>query len=76
VAVRGSVNGTVVVAILEGMLIGVAYAIAGVPYWALFALLTTACAMVPFGAWVAFTVAALVPLLSGGSMMVAALVFG
>src|SRR5262245_14792181 len=75
-AIRGSVNGTVVVAILEGMLIGIAYAIAGVPYWALFALLTTAFAMVPFGAWVAFTMAALVLLFSGGSVMVAALVFG
>jgi predicted PurR-regulated permease PerM len=75
-AVRGSVNGTVVVAILEGLLIGMAYAIAGVPYWALFALLTTAFAMLPLGAWVAFTVAALVLLLSGGSVMAAALVFG
>jgi predicted PurR-regulated permease PerM len=74
-AIRGSVNGTVVVAILEGMLIGIAYAIAGVPYWALFALLTTAFAMLPLGAWVAFTVAALVLLLSGGSAVAAALVF-
>lgn len=75
-AVRGSVNGTVLVAILEGMLIGTAYAIAGVPYWALFALLTTALAMLPFGAWIAFTVATLVLLLSGGSALAAALVFG
>jgi predicted PurR-regulated permease PerM len=75
-AVRGSVNGTVVVAILEGILIGIAYAIAGVPYWALFALLTTAFAMLPFGAWIAFTVAALTLLLSGGSVLAAALVFG
>jgi predicted PurR-regulated permease PerM len=75
-AIRGSVNGTVVVAILEGMLIGVAYAIAGLPYWALFALLTTAFAMLPFGAWIAFTTAALVLLLNGGSVTAAALVFG
>ena len=75
-AVRGSVNGTVLVAILEGMLIGIAYAIAGVPYWALFALLTTALAMLPFGAWIAFTVAALVLLFSGGGALAAALVFG
>jgi predicted PurR-regulated permease PerM len=75
-AVRGSVNGTVLVAILEGMLIGVAYAIAGVPYWALFALLTTALAILPFGAWIAFTIAALVLLLSDGSALAAALVFG
>jgi predicted PurR-regulated permease PerM len=74
-AVRGSVNGTVVVAILEGMLIGIAYAIAGVPYWALFALLTTVFAMLPFGAWIAFTVAALALLLNSGSALAAALVF-
>jgi predicted PurR-regulated permease PerM len=75
-AVRGSVNGTVVVAILEGVLIGIVYAIAGVPYWALFALLTTALAMLPFGAWIAFTVAAAALLLSGGNALAAALVFG
>jgi predicted PurR-regulated permease PerM len=74
-AVRGSVNGTVAVALLEGMLIGVAYAIAGVPYWALFAVLTTMFAMLPFGAWIAFTVAAMALLLNSGSALAAALVF-
>jgi predicted PurR-regulated permease PerM len=74
-AIRGSVNGTVLVAILEGVLIGTAYAIAGVPYWALFAVLTTAFAMLPLGAWIAFTIAGFVLLLSGGSVMAAALVF-
>jgi len=65
-----------VVAVLEGILIGVAYAIAGVPYWALLGFFTIAFAMLPFGAWIAFTVAAFVLLLSGGSVMAAALVFG
>jgi predicted PurR-regulated permease PerM len=75
-AIRGSVNGTVVVAILEGMLIGTAYALAGIPYWTLFALLTTVFAILPLAAWAAFTMAAVVLLLSGGTMMAAALVFG
>jgi predicted PurR-regulated permease PerM len=47
--VRGIVNGTVVVAVGEGILIGVAYVLAGVPNPMLFALLTMAFAMVPLG---------------------------
>ena len=76
VAVRDTVNGTVLVAVIEGTLIGIVYALAGVPHALLFALLTIAFAMLPFGAWVAFTTAALVLLLSGGSISNAALVFG
>ena len=76
VAVRDTVNGTVLVAVIEGTLIGIVYALAGVPHALLFALLTIAFAMLPFGAWVAFTTAALVLLLSGGSIWSAALVFG
>jgi predicted PurR-regulated permease PerM len=76
VAVRDTVNGTVVVAVLEGTLIGIVYALAGVPHAVLFALLTIAFAMLPFGAWAAFTTAAVVLLLSGGSLWSAALVMG
>ena len=65
VAVRDTVNGTVLVAVIEGTPIGIVYALAGVPHARLFALLTIAFAMLPFGAWVAFTTAALVLLLSG-----------
>jgi predicted PurR-regulated permease PerM len=75
-AVRGTVNGTIVVAVAEGALIGVGYVLAGVPNALLFAVLTTAFAMVPFGAWAAFTLAALVLLLQGGSLLAAACVFG
>ena len=75
-AVRGTVNGTVVVAIVEGTLIGFAYVLAGVPEPILFALLTMAFAMLPLGAWVAFTAAALVLLAEGGSFLAAAGVFG
>lgn len=75
-AVRGTVTGTVVVAILEGALIGVAYIVAGVPAPFLFAFLTAAFAMLPFGAWVAFTTAALTLLIQGGSGLAALGVFG
>ena len=49
--VRGTVTGTVVVAVVEGSFIGIAYFIAGVPNPLLFTLLTMAFAMLPFGAW-------------------------
>jgi predicted PurR-regulated permease PerM len=75
-AVRGTVNGTVVVAVAEGLLIGAGYALAGVPSAALFTLLTIAFAMVPFGAWAAFTAGALALLFSDGSLWAALAVFG
>jgi predicted PurR-regulated permease PerM len=74
-AVRGTVNGTVVVAVAEGLLIGAAYLLAGVPNPALFIVLTIAFAMVPFGAWAAFTAAAISLVASGGSEAAAAAVF-
>jgi predicted PurR-regulated permease PerM len=64
-AVRGAVNGTVLVAIGEGALIGVGYAVAGVPRPVLFTLATVAVAMLPLGAWLAFGLASLVLLASG-----------
>ena len=75
-AVRGTVNGTVTVALGEGLLIGIGYAIAGVPSAMLFTVLTAAFAMLPFGAWAAFTAAALAVVASGGSGLAAAGVFG
>jgi predicted PurR-regulated permease PerM len=59
-AIRGTVNGTIAVAILEGLAIGGAYVLAGVPHPLLFMALTIMFAMLPFGAWVMFTVAALI----------------
>jgi predicted PurR-regulated permease PerM len=47
-----------------------------VPNAALFAILTTAFAMLPMGAWLAFGTAAIVLALTGGSMVAAAGVFG
>ena len=74
-AVRRTVTGTVVVAVAEGLLIGVAYVAAGVPNPILFTVLTIAFAMLPFGAWAAFTAAALTLVVGGGSGLVAACVF-
>ena len=61
---------------MEGAIIGVGYVLTGVPHPLLFAVLTIAFAMLPFGAWAAFTVAALVLLVHGGSLLAAAGVFG
>jgi predicted PurR-regulated permease PerM len=73
---RGTFNGTVLVAIGEGVLIGIGYFIAGVPRPMLFTVFTIALAMFPFGAWLAFTAAALLLLLQGGGPLFASLLFG
>lgn len=74
--IRGIVHGTVTVAIAEGLIIGFGYFAAGVPNPLLLSLLTMAFAMVPLGAWVVFTGAALLLLLQGGSLLAAAGVVG
>ncbi|WP_445501026.1 AI-2E family transporter [Microvirga sp. G4-2] len=74
-AVRGTVNGTILVAIGEGILIGIGFFVAGVPNAALFTVLTTAFAMLPMGAWLAFGTAAIILVLSGGAIAVALAVF-
>jgi predicted PurR-regulated permease PerM len=72
-AVRGAVNGTVLVAIGEGALIGLGYAVAGVPRPVLFTLATIAVALLPFGAWAAFGIASLVLLVQGHTVAAIAL---
>ena len=74
--IRGIVNGTVVVAVAEGVVIGLAYVVAGVPNPLLFAFLTMAFAMIPLGAWVVFSGASLLLVSYGGSPLAAAGVFG
>jgi predicted PurR-regulated permease PerM len=74
-ATRATVNGTVLVAVGEGLSIGASYFVAGVPYALTFLILTTAFAMIPFGAWLAFTVTAIVTISDGGSGIAAAGVF-
>jgi predicted PurR-regulated permease PerM len=74
-AVRATVNGTVLVSALEGGILGVAYAIAGVPQPLLFATFTIALALVPFGAWAAFGLASLI-LFGTSHVLAGALLFG
>lgn len=73
--VRGTVVGTLVVALAEGIIIGAAYVAAGVPSPLVFALLTFAFAMVPLGAWVIFTSAALLLAIQGGGVYAATALF-
>ncbi|AQR72753.1 AI-2E family transporter [Sphingomonas sp. LM7] len=72
-AVRVTVVGTVFVALAEGALIGIGYAVAGVPRPVLFALMTAAFAMLPFGAWFAFSLASVVLVLAGAPVAAALL---
>jgi predicted PurR-regulated permease PerM len=59
-AVRATVNGLVLVGFAEGLLLGVAYALAGLPHSVLLGALTGILATVPFGAPVVFGAAAAV----------------
>jgi predicted PurR-regulated permease PerM len=74
-AVRGTVNGLVLVGVAEGLLLGMAYGFFGVPRAALFGGATAVLAMIPFGAPVIYTVAALVLLVQSG-VLPAAILFG
>jgi len=73
-AVRGTVNGTLLVSFGEGALIGVGYAVAGVPQPLLFATFTIVLALVPFGAWLAFGLASLI-LIGSGAVIAGILLF-
>jgi predicted PurR-regulated permease PerM len=77
-AVRGTVNGTVAVAVVEGIIIGLAYMLVGASDALLLALLTMAAAMLPLGAEIAVTAVSLLLLAQGfGALPVLALfVFG
>lgn len=70
-SVHGTVDGLVLVGLGEGFVMGIAYFVAGVPHPTLFGLFTAVAAMVPFGAPVAFGLAALL-LLGQGSVVWAA----
>jgi predicted PurR-regulated permease PerM len=74
VAVRGTVNGLVLVGLLEGVLLGVAYLIAGLPHAALLGLATGVFAAIPFGAAVIYVVCALVLLVRAQTTAAIALV--
>lgn len=74
-ATRATVNGTILVSVLEGATIGVGYWVAGVPQPLLFATFTIVLALIPFGAWAAFGLASLI-LIGSGSVLAGALLFG
>jgi len=75
VAIRGTVNGTVIVAVVEGLLIGASYVLAGASNALFFTIITIAFAMLPFGAWAAFTAAAATIVIEGGAPWAAFAVF-
>jgi predicted PurR-regulated permease PerM len=75
-ASRATVNGTVAAAVVKGAVIGIAYFLTGVPHPLLFVVLTMALAMVPLGAWVALIAAAAILVLHGGTLLMAAGLFG
>jgi predicted PurR-regulated permease PerM len=58
-AVRGTVNGLVLVGLAEGLLLGIAYEATRVPHAALLGLVTAVLATVPFGAPVVFILCAI-----------------
>jgi predicted PurR-regulated permease PerM len=74
-SVHGTVDGLVLVGLGEGLLLGIAYAVAGAPHPPLLGLLTAIAAMIPFGAPLLFGLAALL-LLAQGSTLAAIVVFG
>jgi predicted PurR-regulated permease PerM len=68
-AIRATVNGTMAAAAAKGAGVGIAYVVMGVPHPLLFAVLTAALAMVPLGAWVALTTAALILAAHSGTLL-------
>ena len=64
-SVHGTVDGLVLVGLGEGVIMGITYAIAGVPRPALLGAVTAVAAMIPFGAVVAFGLAAVLALAQG-----------
>jgi predicted PurR-regulated permease PerM len=69
-AVRGTVSGLVVVGLGEGVLLGIAYFVTGLPHVALLGFITAIAAMLPFCAPITFGLAALW-LLAQGSVAAA-----
>jgi predicted PurR-regulated permease PerM len=65
-AVRGTVNGLVLVGIAEGLILTIAYILLDLPHPALFGAFTAVLAMIPFGAPVIFGIAALTLLAQSG----------
>jgi len=73
-AVHGTVDGLVLVGLGEGLVLGIVYALAGVPHPTSFGVLTALAAMIPFGAALLFIIASLL-LLANGALVGAIAVF-
>jgi predicted PurR-regulated permease PerM len=76
-AVHGTVNGLVLVGLGEGILLGGAYVVAGLPHPVLTGAITGVLGIIPFGAPLVFCIAALVLLVHQGlAAAIAVAVFG
>jgi predicted PurR-regulated permease PerM len=76
-SVHGTLIGLVLVGLGEGLVLGIAYRLAGVPHPVLLGVLTGVAAIIPFGAPIVFVVAALLLLAQGAvASAVCVLAFG
>jgi predicted PurR-regulated permease PerM len=73
-SIHGTVTGLVLVGLAEGAVLGIAYAIAGVPHPVLLGAISAVAAILPFGATAAAALAALL-LAATGSLVAAAVLF-
>ena len=73
-SIHGTVDGLVLVGLGEGVVIGLAYFLAGVPHPVLFGAVTGIAAVMPFGAPVVFCLAALVLFANGSTVAALAVV--
>lgn len=67
-SVHGTVDGLVLVGLGEGVILGIAYAIAGAPHPTLFGVVTAVAAMIPFCAVIAIGLASLLVLAQGSTI--------
>ncbi len=72
-SIHGTVDGLVLVGLGVGLLLGIAYAVAGVPHPALLGAITAGAAMIPVGAWVLLAVACLLAVAAGKTLAAAVL---
>lgn len=76
-AIRSTADGLVLVGLGEGAVLGVAYALIGVPHPALLGAFTGLLAIIPFGAPVVFSIASLLLLIDSGlAPAIGLLIFG
>lgn len=75
-SVHGTVDGLVLVGLGEGLIMGIAYVVAGVPHPAMLGALTAVAAMIPFGAAGAIALAALLVISQSVAWAVAIVVLG